>query len=100
MSPPDLRQLRYFVAVAEELHFGRAAERIGIAQPPLTQQIQKLEAQLGCLLFARGRKTSLTAAGNVLLEEARRTLDQMERGVEATRRAARGETGQLTIGVP
>src|SRR4051812_28881560 len=100
MSPPDLRQLRYFVAVAEELHFGRAAERIGIAQPPLTQQIQKLEAQLGCPVFIRGRKTSLTAAGVVLLEEARRILSQFERAMDATRRTARGETGQLAIGVP
>jgi DNA-binding transcriptional LysR family regulator len=100
MSLPDLRQLRYFVAVAEELHFGRAAERIGIAQPPLTQQIQKLEAQLGCPVFIRGRTTSLTAAGAVLLAEARRILSQFERAVDATRRTARGETGQLTIGVP
>jgi DNA-binding transcriptional LysR family regulator len=96
----DLRQLRYFVMVAEELHFGRAAERIGIAQPPLTQQIQKLEAGLGCPVFARGRKTTLTAAGAVLLGEARRILEQVDRGLDATRRAGRGETGQLTIGVP
>ena len=96
----DLRQLRYFVAVAEELHFGRAAERVGIAQPPLTQQIQKLEAGLGCQLLVRGRKTALTPAGGVLLEQARRILAQSEDAVEATRRAARGETGQLTVGVP
>jgi DNA-binding transcriptional LysR family regulator len=100
MDTPDLRQLSYFVAVAEELHFGRAAERIGIAQPPLTQQIQKMEALLGCQLFVRARKTALTAAGAVLLEEARRILEQAARGVESTRRAARGETGQLALGVP
>lgn len=100
MVTPDLRQLRYFVAVAEELHFGRAAERIGIAQPPLTQQIQKLEAMLGCQLFVRGRKTVLTGPGMVLLEEARRILGQVERAMDATRRASLGETGQLTIGVP
>jgi DNA-binding transcriptional LysR family regulator len=100
MDTPDLRQLRYFVAVAEELHFGRAAERIGIAQPPLTQQIHKVEALLGCPVLVRGRKTILTAAGAVLLEEARRILGQVDRAIEATRRASKGETGQLTTGVP
>lgn len=96
----DLRQLRYFVAVAEELHFGRAAERVGIAQPPLTQQIQKLEGSLGCTLLVRGRKTVLTAAGEVLLEQARRILQQAEDAAEATRRTARGELGQLSVGAP
>jgi DNA-binding transcriptional LysR family regulator len=100
METPDVRQLRYFVAVAEELHFGRAAQRIGIAQPPLTQQIQKLEALLGCQVFIRGRKTALTAAGAVLLNEARRILSQFEHALDTTRRTARGETGHLTIGVP
>jgi DNA-binding transcriptional LysR family regulator len=96
----ELRQLRYFVAVAEELHFGRAAVRIGIAQPPLTQQIQKLERAIGCELFIRGRKTILTQAGGVLLEEAKRVIQQGEYAVEATRRAARGETGELRVGAP
>lgn len=100
METPDLRQLRYFVAVAEELHFGRAAERVGIAQPPLTQQIQKLEARLGCSLLRRGRKTQLTEAGAVLLEESRRLLAQTDRAVESTRRAARGETGRLRVAAP
>lgn len=100
MNTPDLRQLRYFLAVAEELHFGRAAERVGIAQPPLTQQIQKLETSLGCRLFERGRKTSLTEAGAALLAETRRLLAQVERAVETTRRAACGETGRLRIGAP
>lgn len=100
MSTPDLRQLRYFLAVAEELHFGRAAERVGIAQPPLTQQIQKLEALLGCRLFERGRPTALTEAGSALLEETRRLLPQVDRAVESARRAARGETGKLHIGAP
>jgi DNA-binding transcriptional LysR family regulator len=97
---PDLRQLRYFATVAEELHFGRAAERLGMAQPPLTLQIQKLEKILGCKVFARGRTTTLTAAGATLVEEARRILDQVDRGIDNTRRAARGETGRLTVGVP
>jgi DNA-binding transcriptional LysR family regulator len=100
MKVPDLRQLRYFVAVAEELHFGRAAARVGIAQPPLTQQIQKLEGLIGCQLFQRGRKTILTGAGAALLEETRRILPQVERAVEFTRRAARGETGELRLGAP
>ena len=100
MKQPDLRQLRYFVAVAEELHFGRAAERAGIAQPPLTQQIQKLEASLGCTLLVRGRKTQLTEAGRVLLEQSKRLLDLADRAMDATRRVSRGETGQLTVGVP
>src|SRR5205085_9405537 len=98
MDTPDLRQLRYFVAVAEELHFGRAAQRVGIAQPPLTQQIQKVESVVGCRLFERGRKTVLTAAGAALLEEARRILSQVEQAVEVKRRAARGETGRLRVG--
>jgi DNA-binding transcriptional LysR family regulator len=100
MQQPDLRQLRYFVAVAEELHFTRAAERLGIAQPPLTQQIQKLESLLGCKVFARGRATSLTPAGAVLFEESRRILAQVDAALESTRRAARGETGRLILAVP
>jgi DNA-binding transcriptional LysR family regulator len=97
----DLRQLRYFVAVAEELHFGRAAARLGMAQPPLTQQIQKLEAALGCRVFLRQpRKTTLTEPGAVLLEEARRLLENTDQAMERARRAGRGETGQLTVGVP
>ena len=96
----DLRQLRYFVAVAEELHFGRAAQRVGIAQPPLTQQIQRLEADLGCRLLIRGRKTVLTPAGGALLEQARRVLTHADEAAELTRRAARGESGQLRVGVP
>ena len=97
----DLRQLRYFIAVAEELHFGRAAQRLGMAQPPLTQQIQKLERAFGYRVFVRqGRKTTLTDAGLVLLEEARRILLQVDQAIDNARRAGRGETGQLTIGTP
>jgi len=96
----DLRQLRYFLAVAEELHFGRAAEQLGIAQPPLTQTIQKLERELGCQLLLRGRQTQLTEAGSKLVEEARQVLEQAEHAMQATRRVAFGEAGELRVGVP
>lgn len=100
MESPNLRQLRYFLAVAEELHFGRAAARAGIAQPPLTQQIQKLERTLGCQLLIRGRKTHLTEAGSALAADARRLVEQADRVFDRTRRVARGETGQLRVGGP
>ena len=97
----DVRQLRYFVAVAEELHFGRAAARLGMAQPPLTQQIQKLERELGYPVFLRqSRKTSLTEAGRVLLEDAVRILRACDEAIDRARRAGRGETGRLTVGTP
>ncbi len=95
----ELRHLRYFVAVAEELHFGRAAERLHLAQPPLSQQIRRLEELLGHALFLRtSRSVSLTAAGTLLLERARRTLRNVERDFEETRRAGRGEVGSLHVG--
>jgi DNA-binding transcriptional LysR family regulator len=97
----DLRRLRYFIAVAEELHFGRAADRLGMAQPPLTQQIQKLEQELGCKVFSReGRGTALTDAGRLLLEEATKLHGEYDRAIERVRRAGRGETGQIGFGTP
>jgi DNA-binding transcriptional LysR family regulator len=96
---PELRVLRYFVAVAEELHFGRAAERVLVTQPALSRQIAELEEQLGVSLFTRtSRSVRLTDAGAALLVEARRTLAQAERAVEAARRAGRGEVGRVRVG--
>ncbi len=99
MNPTiELRHLRYFTAVAEELHFGRAAERLGIAQPPLSQQIKSLETLVGFALFERRPQVRLTPSGEALLEVARRTLSQVEEGLELTRRVGRGEVGKLTVG--
>ena len=95
----ELRHLRYFVAVAEELHFRRAAERLHVSQPPLSQQIRALEAELGVTLFERNRRrVELTAAGAALLTEARAILSHVDHAVDLTQRVARGEAGALAIG--
>src|SRR4051812_15156741 len=94
----ELRQLRYFVAVAEEMHFGRAAARLHMTQPPLSQTIQSLEAALGTPLFARTKRSvALTPAGTALLPEARRLLTQAEVLPDLARRAASGESGRLSL---
>jgi DNA-binding transcriptional LysR family regulator len=94
----ELRQLRYFVAVAEELHFGRAAARLHMTQPPLSQAIAALEELLGAPLFLRNRRTvELAAAGIALLPEARRLLAQADALPELARRAAGGEAGRLAL---
>jgi DNA-binding transcriptional LysR family regulator len=96
----ELRLFRYFVAVAETLHFSRAAKSLGIAQPPLSQQIKKLESKLGVQLFRRSqRKVELTEAGKVFLESALRTLRVAEQAVEDARHAAAGKAGRLAIGM-
>lgn len=95
----ELRHLRAFVAVAQERHFGRAAKRLHVAQPPLSRQIRRLEQELGTELFDRSlRPIRLTAAGVAFLEDAERTLHQAQRAVDRVRRAGRGELGQLSIG--
>jgi DNA-binding transcriptional LysR family regulator len=94
----ELRQLRYFIAVAEELHFGRAAARLHMTQPPLSQAIAALEELLGAPLFLRNRRTvELAAAGIALLPEARRLLAQADALPELARRAAGGEAGRLAL---
>ena len=99
MNLPDIRQLRYFIAVAERLHFGRAAAALNISQPPLSRAIRDLEAELGVRLLARSRRrVELTPEGEHLLGEARRLLASLERAVLDLRALASGERGRLRIG--
>ncbi|KAF1711485.1 LysR family transcriptional regulator [Pseudoxanthomonas kalamensis DSM 18571] len=96
----EFRHLRYFIAVAEEQHMGRAAARLHLSQPPLTRQIQQLEGELGVCLFERTpRGMELTQAGSLFLEEARNIQSVIERAVERTQRAGQGQLGRLDIGI-
>lgn len=96
MERLDLRRVQYFVAVAEERHFGKAAERLHIAQPSLSQQIRQLEAELGVTLLERNsRNVKLTGAGDALLREGRKSLRQAQRAIQATRAAG---AARVTVG--
>ncbi len=95
----ELKQLEYFVTVAEELHFGKAARRLHIAQQPLSQQIKRLEDELGTTLFTRTtRHVELTPAGQIFYRKARQILSAAENAVEAVRQTVRGERGELSVG--
>jgi DNA-binding transcriptional LysR family regulator len=95
----ELRHLRYFIAVAEEKHVTRAAERLGMQQPPLSQQIRALERELDVQLFRRKpRGVELTDAGSALLADARAILAHIDHAFATTKRTARGEQGQIAVG--
>jgi len=95
----ELRHLRYFLAVAETLHFSRAAKQLGIAQPPLSQQIRRLEQLLGHALFERTtRGVTLTLAGQLLAKRAQSTMEKVDEDLAQVRRLGRGEEGTLTVG--
>ena len=99
MMPLDLRRLRYFIGVAEELHFGRAARRLNLSQPSLSIQVRALERDIGTPLLVRTqRRVELTEAGRALLEDGRRLIDQSAAAVVQARRAATGSVGRLSIG--
>lgn len=100
MSRVEIRHLRYFLAVAEELSFSRAAQRLGMAQPPLSQQIAQLEQIIGQRLFDRKPQVRLTATGKALAKSARKLVAQVQIDLEEARRAGIGELGTLTLGFP
>src|SRR4051812_49381081 len=96
----DIHHLRHFVAVAEERHFGRAAQRVGIAQPALTKSIKKLELLIKADLFDRAHQpVTLTNAGLLLLEEARRAIEQFRRVERVTQRIASGQAAEIRLGM-
>jgi len=100
MPRVELRHIRYFIAVAEYLNFHKAAQRLHIAQPPLSRQIRQLEEDLGVELFARDKRhVQLTKAGHVFLEEARKLMAQAGHAAESARQAQRGESGSIKIGI-
>jgi DNA-binding transcriptional LysR family regulator len=96
----ELRHLRYFIAVAEELHFGRAAARLRMTQPPLSLQIQALERELGVQLLVRGRTTELTEAGRAFLEKARWAIEAADAAARAAQQARQETSGRLRLGLP
>jgi DNA-binding transcriptional LysR family regulator len=96
----ELRHVRYFLAVAEHLNFSKAARQLHIAQPPLSRQIEQLEADLGVVLFLRNKRhVELTRAGQVFLDEARKLVVQAGHAAEAARHAQKGESGGVRIGI-
>lgn len=95
----ELRHLRYVVALGEELHFGRAAKRVNITQPPFSKQIKELEAELGVMLFSRKNKiVRLTEPGKIFLQQTKKILELVDSAIKTTRRAERGEVGRIAIG--
>jgi len=95
----ELRQLRYFMAVAEEMSFTRGATKVGVSQPPLSRQISNLEAELGARLFDRNKHSvALTETGRVFYSEVQRTLSSLDSAVKAALRASKGQTGSLSLG--
>ena len=96
----ELRHLRYFVAVADEMNFRRAAQRLHVSQPPLSHQIHDLEDELEARLFDRSKpKQALTPAGEAFLKETRQILSHVQRATRCAKAASRGEAGQLTVAI-
>lgn len=95
----ELRHLQYFIAVAEELHFGKAALRLNMTQPPLSQQIKQLEKEVGVTLLKRTKRVvELSAAGESFLKHSRNAIEEIDKAIEMAQRTARGELGRLVVG--